>query len=280
MVALPRLSYDEWEEPKLHLHLLAQIVGKVRLGLAHPWSHWWHVTLSISPRGIRTGPMPYEGGFVELDLDLVDHACVVTTSGGERHTLPLDVPLRDFYVPLSSLLAELGVAVEIRPRAYRMDVDDVFMESKRDAYDREAVERYLRVLLFSADVLDEHGGRFKGKSSRAMLFWHSFDLSLVRYSGESMISCGFWPGDKRARQPAYSSYTWPVPERLREQPLRPQVASWAPDPDSALVTLPYDAVREAADPRGTLLEFLQSSYEAGARASGWDVEGLTASPPG
>ena len=40
------------------------------------------------------------------------------------------------------------------------------------------------------------------------------------------------------------------------------------------MTLPYDVVREADDPRATLLEFFQSTYEAGARASGWDVEAL------
>ncbi|MBA2615735.1 MAG: hypothetical protein H0U90_08170 [Actinobacteria bacterium] len=279
MAALPPLPYDEWEEAKLQLHLVAQIVGKVSLGLSHPWEHWWHVTFSVSPRGVRTGPMPYEGGFVKLELDLVDHVVVVTTNTGERRTLPLDVPLRDFYRELTSLLAELGVTVEIQPRAYKMDADDVFSESARDAYDREAVERYHQVLLFSADVLEEHGGRFGGKSSRVMLFWHSLDLSLVRYSGGGMISSGFWPGDKRVRMPAYSSYVWPVPAGLREQPVRPEAASWSSDPESALVLLPYDAVREADDPRGTLLEFLQSSYEAGARASGWDVEGLGASPP-
>ena len=117
-----------------------------------------------------------------------------------------------------SLLADLGVEVEIQPRAYKMDAEDVFPESDRDAYDPDASERFHRVLLFSADVLDEHGGRFAGKQTKPMLFWHSFDLSLVRYSGESMLSAGFWPGDKRIRMPAYSAYVWPVPEGLRDQP--------------------------------------------------------------
>ena len=38
--------------------------------------------------------------------------------------------------------------------------------------------------------------------------------------------------------------------------------------------LPYEAVRAARDPEGTLLEFLQSTYEAAAERAGWDRVGL------
>jgi hypothetical protein len=34
--------------------------------------------------------------------------------------------------------------------------------------------------------------------------------------------------------------------------------------------LPYDAVRAAADPDGTLLGFYESAYRAGASRAGWD----------
>jgi hypothetical protein len=34
--------------------------------------------------------------------------------------------------------------------------------------------------------------------------------------------------------------------------------------------LPYEAVRTAADPRRALLDFLETTYRAGAGAAGWD----------
>ena len=43
--------------------------------------------------------------------------------------------------------------------------------------------------------------------------------------------------------------------------------------------LPYDAVRAAAQPDQTLLEFLQSTYEAAANAAKWDRDALEC-PPG
>src|SRR5438552_1987787 len=42
--------------------------------------------------------------------------------------------------------------------------------------------------------------------------------------------------------------------------------------------LPYDAVRRDADPEGTLLEFLQSTYEAAANAATWDRDALECAP--
>jgi hypothetical protein len=38
--------------------------------------------------------------------------------------------------------------------------------------------------------------------------------------------------------------------------------------------LMYDEVRQASSPRDSLLEFLQSTYEAGASLAKWDRAGL------
>jgi hypothetical protein len=88
-----------------------------------------------------------------------------------------------------------------------------------------------------------------------------------------VVSFGFWAGDQNVREPTYYSYTAPEPEGLRETTLRPDVAHWS----ESLALLPDDAVRTAADPRATLLAFLQSAYEAGAGLAGWDRADLTSS---
>ena len=48
-----------------------------------------------------------------------------------------------------------------------------------------------------------------------------------------------------------------------------------------MALLHYDDVRTAQDPRATLLAFLESAYEAGAQAAGWDRGGLASAwcPP-
>jgi hypothetical protein len=63
---------------------------------------------------------------------------------------------------------------------------------------------------------------------------------------------------------------------LSGQPLRPEAAFWAPEGGMAL--LMYDDLRKGDSPKTTLLEFMESAYEAGARAVNWDVEHLRADP--
>ncbi len=59
-------------------------------------------------------------------------------------------------------------------------------------------------------------------------------------------------------EPALYSYT--APKGLTGQPLRPPAASWQGG-DTAILS--YEEVRKSDSPKQTLLEFLQSAYEAG-----------------
>ena len=57
----PALPYEDWKDTCTTLHLWTQIVGKVRLAQT-PWAnHSWHVTLYVTPRGLTTSPIPYDG---------------------------------------------------------------------------------------------------------------------------------------------------------------------------------------------------------------------------
>jgi hypothetical protein len=91
------------------------------------------------------------------------------------------------------------------------------------------------------------------------------------------VSFGFWAGDQNVREPTYYSYTAPEPPDLRRRRLQPGEAFWSAQGTGSLARLPYDAVRTAADPRRTLLAFLESAYRAGAGAAGWDTAELTSS---
>jgi hypothetical protein len=42
----PEVPWRDWEPTISTLHRWVQIVGKVRLALAPPLNHWWHVPLT------------------------------------------------------------------------------------------------------------------------------------------------------------------------------------------------------------------------------------------
>ena len=300
---LPALPYAEWVSTKETLHLWSQIVGKVRLAAAPPQNHWWHAPLYVDARGLTTRRLRSGNQDFDVSFDFVAHELVVRTSRGEVESFPLGdgLSVAAFYERFLAVLAGLGIGVEIKAEPFGISTKTPFAEDKEHAsYDREAVERFWHALRWIDWTMEEFAGWFCGKTSPVHLFWHSLDLAVTRFSGKrapelpdadsvtreayshEVISFGFWAGDEKIRTPAFYSYTAPEPDGLVERPLRPGAASWEqPFGASHLALLRYDDVRNAAEPRETLLDFLESAYGAGAATAGWDAADLRSSwcPP-
>ena len=91
------------------------------------------------------------------------------------------------------------------------------------------------------------------------------------YSHE-VSSCGFWPGNGGFGQAAFYSYAYPQPAGFDEAKVQPSAGYY--DKDIGEFILPYEAVRQAASPGETLLEFLQSTYVTAADLAKWDRAAL------
>jgi hypothetical protein len=296
---LPDLPYDAWEDTKTTLHLWLQIVGKVKMASSAPRNHWWHVPLYVDVRGLTTRRLHAENGAsFQLDLDFLDHRLLLRTSDGAADSFALadGLSVAEFDRMLHSMLARNGVDVAIVESPFGVATTTRFPDDREHAaYDPDAVERFWRVLDWTDAVFEEFAGWYCGKTSPVHLFWHSFDLALTRFAGgrapeledvdgvtreaysHELISFGFWPGDDNFGKAAFYSYTAPEPPGLRERPLRPDTAVWTDQGAGSLARLAYEDVRTTADPRATLLGFLESAYRAGADASGWDREALASS---
>src|SRR5258705_9356172 len=106
-------------------------------------------------------------------------------------------------------------------------------------------------------------------------------ITRFSYTAEQS-SIGFWPGGTslngaRVEQPVFFSYTYPEPPGIREEPIVPASAHF--DADLGEFVLGYDDVRLADDPRQAILDFGQTTYEAGARLQRWPREMLEWTPP-
>jgi hypothetical protein len=295
---LQALPLTAWEGTKVTLHLWLQIVGKIRLASTAPRNHWWNAPLYVGVRGLTTRRLHAAGVTFQIDFDFIDHRLVLQTSRGDTDSFALvdGLSVGEFDERLHAVLAGLGVDVAIRESPYGVPTTTPFPDDRKHAtYDPDAVDRFWRILDWSDEVFEEFSGWFCGKTSPVHLFWHGLDLAVTRFSGRAalpnpdadpvtreaysheVVSFGFWPGDDNVREPTYYSYAAPEPEGLREWPLRPAEAFWADQGAGSLARLPYEVVRTAADPRATLLAFLESAYEAGADASGWNRDELVSS---
>jgi hypothetical protein len=292
----PALPADSWTATRETLHRWIQIVGKTRLALSPMLNHWWQVPLYVTPRGLSTLSIPYPEGAFEVLFDFHAHQLVVYTSDGQARTLQLEPQsVADFYGRYRVLLREAGIQVQLWPVPVEVEDKTPFAEDhQHKAYDAAAVRRFWQAVLLADQVLSEFRSRFAGKASPVHFFWGSFDLAVTRFSGRpapehpggipnladwvtreaysaELSSAGWWPGGDGA-EAAFYSYAYPAPAGFAEASVQPAAARF--DAERGEFLLPYAQVLQAADPRGMVLEFLQSTYETAANLAHWDRTAL------
>lgn len=288
----PSLPLEEWKDTLSTLHMWTQVVGKVRLAQTPLVNHWWNVPLYVSARGLTTTAMPYGDIFFEMEFDFIDHKLGIKCSDGANSSIALEPKsVATFYRETMSALDKLGLEVKIWKMPVEIPDPIPFDQDEQHAsYDPEYVNRLWQILRSSERVMQQFRSRFIGKSSPVHFFWGSFDLAVTRFSGRpapprpdadpitreayshEVISHGWWPGQGPLGKAAYYSYTAPAPEGLSAAKLRPEQAFYSTDMSEYLLL--YDDVRNAPDPDAALMEFLQSTYEAGAELAKWDRAAL------
>jgi hypothetical protein len=201
----------------------------------------------------------------------------------------------DFYREFMSLLRSLGLDVKIWTTPVEVANPIPFEKDEAHAsYNAEYANRFWRVLVQADRVLHEFRSRFTGKCSPVHFFWGSFDLAVTRFSGRpapkhpgspgvpdfitreayshEVSSAGFWPGGGALPEPIFYAYAYPEPEGFRDYAVRPEQAYY--NKDFGEFVLPYEAVRRADDHDLSLLQFLQTTYEAAAVSANWDRTSL------
>ena len=293
----PALLLSEWRDTLATLHRWTQIVGKTALALSPMQNHWWQTTLHLTPRGMRTPLLHAPARAFEVEFDFTDHALMIVTDRGERRILALEpMSVADFWSRYQALLEGIGVEAKFHPAPNEIEPAIPFAEDHvHAAYDRESARKCWRILLDSDRVFRTFRGRFLGKSSPVHFWWGSFDLACTRFSGRpapphpggfphlpdyvtreayshECISAGWWPGTPGGPidEPAFYAYAYPEPAGCPDAKVRPSSARWHLGLHEWV--LPYDDVRVANDPDATLLEFLESTYEAAARLAHWPRE--------
>jgi hypothetical protein len=292
----PALPLAEWKDTYATLHMWTQIVGKVRMELSPRVNHWWHVPLHVDVRGLTTSPIPLGSDWFSISFDFLDHRLVLDTTSGQSRTLSLKAqPVAEFYNDFMKLLTEAGILLTINTMPVEVRNPIPFPEDTVHAsYDREYVQRFWRTLLTITEVFQEFRGRFLGKCSPVHFFWGSFDLAVTRFSGRraperpgadaitreayshEVSSAGWWPGGETANGlqvpgATFYSYMSPEPAGYAEQAVGLPAHY---DPTLGEYVLPYDDLRREASPHSALLNFLQTTYEAGAVLAHWDRTAL------
>jgi hypothetical protein len=292
MTPWPELDIATWRDTYATLQLCTQIVGKIRLTLMPKMNEWWNVPLYVTTRGLTTSPMPYDDRTLSIDFDFIDHLVVIQDSDAHVRSLPLTArPVCEFHDALFAELAVIGVHVRIDTAPQECPVTTHFPDDQEHAsYDAPRAHQFWQVLRRVEPVFQTFRAGFRGKCSPVHFFWGAFDLAVSRFNGRraplrkgridrdaydaEVISLGFWPGDPwtGATEAMFYAYTVPEPAGLALQRVRPDAASYSAELKEFV--LPYKEVQRSPDPARAILEFAQSTYDAGATLAGWDQKAL------
>lgn len=291
----PVLSYQKGKATYDTLHMFTQIVGKIKLATL-PWvNHSWHVTLHIVPHGLTTQTIPYKNKNFQIDFDFIEHQLRITTDKGELRKFDLyGISVADFYKKIFEALNDLKIDVKINPVPAELANPIPFKEdTEHDTYEEQQVKAFHQALLFIQDVFMKFRAEFKGKCSPIHFFWGSFDLALSFFSGRKapkhpggvpgmpdwvaedaysreVSSAGFCTGNDALPEPAFYCYLYPEPQGYKAAKLQPEEAYY--NTTLGEYIFPYSEVQQSKDPEKTLLEFLHSTYHAGADLAKWDRE--------
>jgi len=293
----PELRYENLKDTITNVQLYTQIVGKVRLQKM-PWiNHAWHVTLYVSPIGLTTGSIPFEDGIFEMEFDFTNHLLLITTSNGGSEKVELYArTVASFYKEVFEKLALLNIEIKIYGKPNEIDPAIRFEDDETHCvYDKDQINLFWKALVKIDSVFTKFRADFSGKCSPVHLFWGSFDLAVTRFSGREapeytgtvpnlplevmqeaysheVSSAGFWAGSDAFPQPAFYSYCYPTPAAFGDQSVKPAEAFYSREMGEFF--LPYEAVRSSSNPEETLMQFLQSTYEAAAETGNWNRKAL------
>jgi len=277
----PELPLQRWQDTYATLHMWTQIVGKIRLALTPRVNHWWEVPFYVTATGLTTSPIAYRGMLFEIQFNFLKHELAISTCSGQQKTLPLrPQSVAAFYAEFMAALRSLDIPVSIWPMPAEIPNPISFdQDEEHKSYEAEYAHRFWRILTLLYPVFQQFRAGFIGKHSPIHFFWGSFDFASTRFSGRraperqgadlitreayshEVISTGFWPGGGDVKGAAFYAYAAPEPSGFKSASVLPEKAFYSPLGEFLLM---YDDVRQSATPARALLDFLQSTYEAGA----------------
>jgi hypothetical protein len=284
----PALPLCAWHETYTTLHMWSQVVGKLTLTTTPLVNHWWNVAFHYTARGLATQPMNVVGPrTLTATFDFLSHELVLLASDAAQERVRLESKtVARFHSEVMGALKRMGIVIRISTTPVECEERIPFeRDEKHRTYDAQRVTAFWQALDAMRPVFEDFRSRFTGKCSPLHFFWGAPDLALTRFSGRrapdspgadavereayshEVISHGFWPGGAGVEASFYA-YARPEPEGFKVASVQPGAARY--DTTFNEFLLPYEAVRTAANPEQALMQFLESTYAAGAELAGWN----------
>lgn len=284
------LTYPEWQPTADTLHMLLQIIGKIKLERNNKRPEWAHIRQFLTLNGLTTGIIPGNTAPFEITVDFREHRITLHNTEGRSIRIPLrdGISIAHYYEQIHHALKFIGSPTTINVHSQEFyDPINFDQDEKHHAYDAVAATLFQDNLLFAYQVLNKFMSPFRGKVDFPAYYFGTMDLSGIVYSGEAApfsskgrisypafdernCEFGFWPGDPKALEPSFYVMPYPfVPSiDIYGNMLRPDKAVFKPEKKEFFLTL-KDAL-SYDNPEEKIIEFFTSSLAIVQQLKKWD----------
>lgn len=273
------IQHSEWAETKFTLHLLSQILGKIKLETAPQEPQWAHVALPLTPDGFSTGLLFSNEHAFQVDLDVGHSRIAINVDGNVQHIeLKAAKTIKQYYEEIFSALNSQDISLAINPKPQEMPYTTPFDEDETPReFDQSSALRGLRLFQFALLEQSRFVAPMRCRKMKPALFWGTFDVSMLILPGimepypedktiekaafdEHMIEYGFWLGDDQTDSPAFFVLPYPfLYKDLNDPSVKPPEAYYEESKSEYFLTL--DAVAEKVDASDEIQQFFRSTFE-------------------
>lgn len=287
------LNYREWQESCDTLHMILQMMGKVKLAKMPPQPEWKQCVLHITASGFSTGLIPdgQEGFEISCDILAATVSARSTSGGAVQFSLGSKQSVADYYTRLMDGLRHIGHETSICTIPQEVYLSETFDKQTQPVdFDYQAAREYFKVCLCTYDAQLRFSSAYRGKKIAPSMFWGTFDLTTVLFSGlakpfpgkgiieetafdEQMVEFGFWPGDPSAPDPALFVMAYPfLTKELSSDAVRPAEAFYSKEKGEYFLSMAAVAAAAEAgeDPAKLMAEFFADSFKVITESEGWD----------
>lgn len=286
MKAIP---YSSWSSTAETVHLVSQMLGKFKLDKMPAQPEWQQVTLPLTATGFTTGLVPCERIACSIEIDLFDSTVTATNTEGSRSSFTLrdQRSIAQYFDDFKRMLDEIGIDTAINPAPQEMDTTTPFDENtEARRYDAAAAQGGFAQFVFAYRTVLGFMSGYRCKMALPELFWGTFDVTGVLYSGkpapypgdgiieqvafdEELIEFGFWPGDNAEDNPSFFVLPYPFVEEDLSGTLNATSAGFY-SPEKAEYFLPLEKALERDDPEAEVRAFFEEAFHVLTHRGDWE----------
>lgn len=282
------IRYSEWAETKFTLHLISQILGKIKLETAQQEPQWAHVALDVTPDGFTTGLLSWVDAVFQIDMDIRNSRILVNVNGViQSIDLKTSKSIKDYFDEIFGILNSRGIKITINPKpqemAYKKNLNE---DSTPLTFNQQDAMRGLQLFQFALREQMNFVGPLRCRKMKPALFWGTFDISFLIIRDkmepfpedktiekaafdEPMIEYGFWLGDEQVEVPSFFVLPYPfIYKDLNAPSIKPSQAYY--DKSLSEYFLDVESVAGSTNPSKDIQEFFRTTFDVLIQELEWE----------